>query len=310
MENLINVLMFPVYVVFFILFLVIWMVFTLSGVGPIGQFICKQYDNSTLDMKKILAANSDIHVVTVPGTVNSATGGRPYNMVCRYTARSDFNPDLPPVCLPNGLGATLVLISPWQEELVRKGYRVLSFDRLGVGFSDDNPTGQSPTAADVVREMDYAMNHFLPAHTKWILVGGSMGSIVAQCYISVFPQKVVGFLNMDGLPYPFIKFKSQFISAGGLYKIYTYIIWTGILRPFIGMSVGPMEKHLVSDAFPAKFVKAQLNQSRFFGNIGIEMATMMHLCEFGATAWGALDLLKMDAASLQVSLVVVVVVWW
>jgi pimeloyl-ACP methyl ester carboxylesterase len=54
-----------------------------------------------------------------------------------------------------------------------------------------------------------------------------MGAIVATCYISAFPHKVCGFVNMDGVPYPFIIAKAGFEFAAKLYKMYTYIIWTG-----------------------------------------------------------------------------------
>lgn len=110
-----------------------------------------------------------------------------------------------PICIPNGLGATLVTISVLHEALVDRGYTVLSYDRLGVGFSDPNPTSKPPTAADVVAEMRHAMLSVLPADTEWVLIGPSMGSIVGQCFVASYPQAVVGFLNMDGLPYPFSK---------------------------------------------------------------------------------------------------------
>ncbi len=113
-----------------------------------------------------------------------------------------------PICIPNGLGATLVTISVLHEALVEKGYTVLTYDRLGVGFSDNNTTNKSPTAKDVVAEMRFAMTSVMPSDTKWVLLGPSMGSIVGQCYVAAYPETVVGFLNMDGLPYPFIKVPS------------------------------------------------------------------------------------------------------
>lgn len=299
LKLVLNILLIPLYIVFFVLFLVIWGVFTLTGIGPILQYCYKRADDEILDLQKICAKNSDIRVITIPANVNSASGNASYKLVLRYTEPANFDPSIPPVCLPNGLGATMVVVSPWHEELVRRGFRVLSFDRLGVGFSEDNPSQRSPTATDVIREMDFVMNSVLPADSKWILVGGSMGSTVAQCYISAFPQKIAGFLNMDGLPYPFIKFKAQFMQASTIYKIYTYIIWTGILRPFIAMGVSSIEKHVISDAFSVKFVRAQLNQSRFFGNIAIELPTMMDLCEFASAAWGPLNLLSLDAEILE-----------
>ena len=116
------------------------------------------------------------------------------------------------------------------------------------------------------------MTHVMPADTKWILIGPSMGSIVAQCYIAAYPHKVLGLLNLDGLPYPFAKVKETFFKAGKIYTFYTYIIWTGLLRPFIGPAISkPEMRWLLSDAFGLPVVKAQMNQTRFFGNLALEV---------------------------------------
>lgn len=141
--------------------------------------------------------------------------GDSYTVVARFTIPDESNKNIKknPICIPNGLGATIVTISILHEELVKEGYTVLSYDRLGVGFSDANTTNIVPTAEDVVNEMNYVMNSLLPDETGWILIGPSMGSIVAQCYMATYPEKVKGFVNVDGLPYPFSKvFFSPFHS--------------------------------------------------------------------------------------------------
>lgn len=117
----------------------------------------------------------------------------------------------PPVLIPNGLGATAVLISQMQERLVDHGFTVLSFDRLGVGLSDANISKRSPSTHDAVTELDYVMESVILGCKRWIMLGPSMGNIIAQCYISLHSDKVVRFLNMDGLPYPFLKHRSSFI---------------------------------------------------------------------------------------------------
>lgn len=298
--TVVSIVLLPVYLVFFLLFLIIWLLLTITLIGPTLQYCYTQRDNDILDISKLSARLPDLRIITMPANVNSASAGRPYKLVASFLEPANPDLSLPPVVLPNGLGATMVVIRTWQEGLVAKGFRVLSFDRLGVGFSDDNPSGRPPTAEDIIREMDHVMNAVLPLDTKWIIAGGSMGSIVGECYISAFPNKVVGFLNMDGLPYPFIKFKPSFLWAAWIYKVYTYIIWTGVFRPAIGSAVAPMEKHLTSQAFALPVFKAQLNQTRFFANIGLEMVSMMHLCEFATAAWGSQSLLDMDPRLLDV----------
>ncbi len=57
-----------------------------------------------------------------------------------------------------------------QDILNDCGFDVLTFDRLGVGFSDVNIGGMFPTAADVVRECHFLMTHIQPPDAKWILL--------------------------------------------------------------------------------------------------------------------------------------------
>eukprot|EP01035_Chromulina_nebulosa_P018137 gene18137-23791_t len=215
-------------------------------------------------------------------------------MALRYTSPKDRHP-VAYVCIPNGLGATMVILAKIQDLLTSNGYAVLTFDRLGVGFSDDNRTNQSPKPLDLVRECNFVMDSVTSNDTKWILLGPSMGSIIAQCYIATYPEKVVGFLNMDGVPYPFANQRKIFQYASYVYNIYTYIIWTGILRPSIGFALdAKTTKMFVSKSFSLEITKAQLNQSRFFGNIGLEMITMMDCCDFTSLAWGDLSILKLS----------------
>lgn len=253
----------PIIFASFLLFLCIWLALTITGIGPIIQYFCKKRDEETLNREKIINAHTDMSIITVPGNINAASNGLPYKLFGRFSRPSNveasFAAKYPPICIPNGLGATCVTISILHEALVHCGFTVLSFDRLGVGFSDDNVSGKSPTAEDVVREMDFVMNSFLPPDTKWILIGPSMGSIVSQCYIAAYPHKVLGTLNMDGLPYPFAAVKEKFYSAGKIYKIYGHIIWTGVLRPFISVALNSQKmRWLLSDAFGYQVVKVSI----------------------------------------------------
>jgi pimeloyl-ACP methyl ester carboxylesterase len=36
--------------------------------------------------------------------------------------------------------------------------------------------------------------------SQWILIGPSMGAVMAACYIAAHPERVVGYLNVDGIP--------------------------------------------------------------------------------------------------------------
>jgi pimeloyl-ACP methyl ester carboxylesterase len=298
--TLLNLILLPLYFTVFILFLFIWTIFTISCIGPFLQYLCNLSDRRTLDRDELARKDADIRIIHVPGEIHACSDGQPYKIFAIYSEPKEGPSKYPPICIPNGLGATAVLISQMQERLVELGFTVLSFDRLGVGLSDENVSGQSPTAIDLVKEMEFVMNSVQPMHAKWILLGPSMGSIVAQCYMSTYPDKVVGFLNMDGLPYPFIKFHSSFMWAGFIYRIYASIIWTGVLRPFIGMALRSNDKMFACRKFPLKVVIAQMNQSRFFANVGAEMWTMMDCCEMAEIAWGKLSVLNMSKEYLEV----------
>lgn len=298
-----DILLLPFYLVGFVVFMLLWFITTLTGIGPLLQFYYSEKDKKLLSRTRLLSLYPDLKLVNIPGDVNKASKGQDYFVMARYSIPKDSENIKGYICIPNGLGATLCIIARVQDMLVERGYCVVSFDRFGVGFSDDNLTSMSPDAVDVSLECDYIMNDFartlsnvvdVPSEQiKWTLLGPSMGSIVSQCYIALFPHKVCGFLNMDGLPYPFHKSSSQFMWAALIYKIYAAIIWTGLMRPMISVMIKSSSRMISSKTFPIEIAIAQLNQARFFGNIGIEMKTMMDCCRFASHAWGSIDILKL-----------------
>jgi len=101
--------------------------------------------------------------------------------------------------------------------------------------------------------------------------------------------------------YTFHDQRKLFNYAAMIYKFYPMIIWTGILRPFIGMAAKQASKMFVSRTFSLEVARAQLNQSRFFYNIATEMKTMMDGCEFASIAWGSLNIANLDKPTLTVS---------
>ena len=113
-----------------------------------------------------------------------------------------------------------------------------------------------------------------------------MGSIVCQCLVATHPHLVSGFLNMDGLPYPFANKRDKFMKAGGIYKAVASIIWTGFFRPFLWLaSFGPLSL-LSTPTFPLHVIRAQMNESNVYASLAREMSTMMDLTDFASVAWG------------------------
>jgi hypothetical protein len=146
-------------------------------------------DQRELDKQKCVELYpNDIRTITVPAGLHGCSKTKSYNIFAMYSEPD--NTSKCSVCIPNGLRATAVLLREIQEKLVEQGFAVLSFDRLGVGLSDPNLSKENPTAVDDVKEMDFVMETVKPRN-KWFLMDPSMGR-VAQCYISMFPKKVVG----------------------------------------------------------------------------------------------------------------------
>ncbi|RHY10634.1 hypothetical protein DYB38_005874 [Aphanomyces astaci] len=278
----------------FALFVGVWFVMTITLIGPIIHYCYNKRDLQLLDRSRLCAHVPDLQFIRIP----HGNHGAGYDLAVRFTPST--NTSLPPVCIPNGLGASMTTISPLHEELAKRGYAVLSYDRLGVGLSDRNITGVPPSADDVVKDMDFILSAVLPQSTKWLVVGPSMGSIVGQYFVATYPSRVVAFLNMDGFPYPFCRRRTKFILAGYIYKAYASIIWTGVMRPFISMGIQAWRSRLESAAFSIDVVCAETNQTNFFRNLAFEMNTMIDLADKVNAAWGRQSCLELAPADLQI----------
>jgi len=92
----------------------------------------------------------------------------------------------PPIVFIPGLGGGTDMWK-YQTEYFKKNYRTISLDNRGAGRSD-KPFGlyfMRRFARDVDELLDY-----LAIHEPVILVGASMGGIIAQAFIHEFPKRV------------------------------------------------------------------------------------------------------------------------
>jgi pimeloyl-ACP methyl ester carboxylesterase len=290
----------PLYLAFVVVFLAITLALTLTGIGPALQYWRSRVDAS------LLANLPGVTYVVVP-----AAGGVPaHRLAVRWTKGT--NPTLPPVAIPNGLGATLISIGRLHDALVSLGFSVLSYDRAGVGLSDPLPPGvHHLDAAATVADMHAVLTHpsvaVRPgggggggggASPKWILVGPSMGSIVAQAYLAAHPDAAAGFLNVDGFPFPFAARRQRFERSAVVYRVVASLVWTGMLRPFLALA-GSVVARIASPSFPARVVRAQMNTPQFYRSLGREMFTMMDCADAARAGWGpAFDLQTLSAEAL------------
>jgi hypothetical protein len=80
-----GIIVVPIIFVFSFVFMIIWLVFTVTGLGPLLQWYYNQRDKEILNIESLLSQHKDLRMVTVPAGVNSASGGKPYRMCIRYT---------------------------------------------------------------------------------------------------------------------------------------------------------------------------------------------------------------------------------
>ncbi len=91
----------------------------------------------------------------------------------------------------------------------------------------------------------------------------------------VFLMAVRGFVNVDGLPFPFAAKRKKFVDAAKVYRFCASIVWTGFLRPFLFLAgkTGALNK-LASQSFSREIVQAQMNQKNFFQSLVRAHATI------------------------------------
>ncbi|MCZ8538368.1 alpha/beta hydrolase [Paenisporosarcina quisquiliarum] len=121
--------------------------------------------------------------------------------------------------------------------------RVISYDRVGMGSSD---LGPAPTPHHTVQELNNLLSK-TGNPGPYILVGHSLGGIIARLYALEYPNKVAGFVFLDST-HEFLKddtkFKQGFAAIGVMLKILRGLSPFGIPR-FLGNITGmiPMFAH-------------------------------------------------------------------
>lgn len=119
---------------------------------------------------------------------------------------------------------------------IMKFTRVVTFDRPGLGSSDNGPI---PSPTHSVRELQDLM---IKANVQGpiVLVGHSLGGLVARLYALKYPNQVAGLVFLDST-HEFLKddkkFKQGFAALGWMLKLIRLISPFGITR-LIGNAAG------------------------------------------------------------------------
>jgi hypothetical protein len=71
----------------------------------------------------------------------------------------------------------------------------------------------------------------------------------------------------------------------------------------VSLAVPALQAHktmFFNQNFDFSFILAQMNQTRFYSNVALEMHTMMDCCEMTELAWGSLSLLRLDSSLVDI----------
>jgi pimeloyl-ACP methyl ester carboxylesterase len=99
----------------------------------------------------------------------------------------------PTIVLESGLMSTVLSWTETQRALVQS-YRVVSYDRAGLGWSDPGPTPR--TAERIVDELHSLLERAaIPA--PYVLVGHSFGGLTMPLFAAQYPEQTAGMVLVD-----------------------------------------------------------------------------------------------------------------
>ncbi|MCM3744606.1 alpha/beta hydrolase [Sporosarcina luteola] len=114
--------------------------------------------------------------------------------------------------------------------------RVITYDRAGMGSSDPGP---APMPEHTIKEL-HSMLDATGARGPYVLVGHSLGGLIARLYALKYPNQVAGLVFLDSTHESLkedAKFKQGFAAIGVMLKIVRLVSPFGIPR-FLGDVLG------------------------------------------------------------------------
>jgi pimeloyl-ACP methyl ester carboxylesterase len=96
------------------------------------------------------------------------------------------------------------------QPLIARSAKVCSYDRAGLGFSDDGPLPRDlkADAADL-----HALIHAAHLTTPVVVVGHSLGTNIVRRYADVYPNDVAGLVLVDPPPQRISEFSTEWVKA-------------------------------------------------------------------------------------------------
>ena len=173
---------------------------------------------------QILSSAADERANPPPGTLVDM-GGYRLHLYC--TGQGS-----PTVVLVGGAGDFWAIWDPIQRSIA-ESTRVCSYDRPGLGSSDSHPV-MSPTA-DAHVTMLHQLLQNAQEEGPYIVVGHSIGGLIARKFAGNYPQETVGVVLVDSsVEGQFLALPSSIIesnqSAGAIYSICQVLAPFGVVR--------------------------------------------------------------------------------
>jgi len=126
------------------------------------------------------SSSTESHQYALPGKLYDV-GGIQLHLYCTGTGS-------PTIILESGLGGPAIMWGRVQPELA-KSYRVCSYDRAGLGWSDPSPDPR--TIQNIVNELHSLLTE-ARINGPYLLVGHSFGGYSVRVYAKEYPAEVMG----------------------------------------------------------------------------------------------------------------------
>jgi pimeloyl-ACP methyl ester carboxylesterase len=173
----------------------------------------------------------------VPSGVTEHIDGGGYRIAVTDRG-SQPTPDAPAVVVVTGAGDCQASWAAVAERLADRT-RVITYDRAGLGWSARGP---APTADRYVTELQAVLDARLP-EGPYVLVGHSLGGLVARLHAQQHPERLAGLVQVDATPEQVADdpgVKIGFAVSGMLASAFKALAPIGVVRLLLRLRAFPL----------------------------------------------------------------------